>query len=97
LAEAGITPANPTYSENVVRTNVMDSYNAGTVREMMDPDVAPEFPVWKMSNPNDGRTGEDHAPWVGKYFPNYVSFFEVRNWFIVHDGEVIHDTTGKGR
>ena len=95
---AGVAPENPQYAEMVTRTNTLDAYTSGTTREMADPDVARSFPVWMMSNPDDSRTGPDHAPWIRKYFAHYVPFAQVRNWFIVgKDGQVVHDHTGKGR
>lgn len=97
LAEAGIAPTNKAYSETVVRTNMMDAYNTGFVREMNQPGVSRTFPVWRMANPDDSRTGEDHAPWIGKYFAADVPFAAVRNWFVVRDGKVVHDPTGRGR
>lgn len=78
LDAAGVTPRSPQYSDMVFRTNAMNAYNTGATEEMQDPDVAETFPVWKYSGIRDGRQGDDHEPHFGKYYPNHVSFEEVR-------------------
>lgn len=78
LEQAGVSPRNPQYSEMVVRTNLKDAYNTGADQERMDPDVAEIFPVWRYAGIRDGRQGEDHEPHFDRYYPNDVSFDEVR-------------------
>lgn len=78
LDNAGVTPKNPQYAEMVFRTNMMDSYNTGSTEEMRDPDLQEAFPVWRYDGIDDGRQGKDHAPHFGKYYPNNISFSEVR-------------------
>jgi len=78
LDRAGVTPRNPQYSEMVVRTNMMDSYNQGLEDERRRPDVADTFPVWQYLGIEDGREGDDHRPNFGKYYPASASFQDVR-------------------
>ncbi len=78
LDEVGVTPRNPAYAEMVYRTNMMDSYTQGATAEMQDPDVADYFPVWQYLGIRDGRQGKDHEPHFDRYYPNGVSFAEVR-------------------
>lgn len=76
LDEAGVSPANPQYAEAVLRTNMMESYNQGAQEELTA--NAEVFPVWKYSNPNDGRSRPHHAANNGKYFPTSTLFEDVR-------------------
>jgi hypothetical protein len=78
LDQAGVSPQNPGYSELVFRTNAMDAYNTGSEEERQDPDVIETFPVWRMSNPDDGRSRPSHAARNGNYYAAEVSFFTVR-------------------
>lgn len=78
LDAAGVSPRSPQYADMVFRTNAMNAYNAGATQEMQDSDVAETFPVWKYSGIRDGRQGDDHEPHFGRYYPNHVSFEEVR-------------------
>lgn len=78
LDAAGVSPANPQYSEMVARTNMMDAFNAGSTREMQHPDVAETFPAWKYLGILDGRQGKDHEPKFGRYYPNSAAFADVR-------------------
>ncbi len=79
LDAAGISPRSPGYAENVFRTNMMDAYNTGSHREMQDPDVKDFFPAWKYIGIHDGRQRPAHEVHFGHYFPNGVSFAEVRD------------------
>lgn len=78
LDEAGVSPRNPQYADMVVRTNIMDAYNQGAQDELAEPDMQEAFPVWEYLGVQDSRTGEDHAPKIGKYYPSSVPFAEVR-------------------
>jgi Phage Mu protein F like protein len=78
LDRAGVSPANPSYSELVFRTNVADAYNTGAWEEFTDPDVAEEFPAWEYHNPADSRSRPHHAARSGNVYPNSISFNEVR-------------------
>lgn len=78
LDAAGVSPANPQYSEMVYRTNMMDAYNVGHQREMQTPDMQDMFPIWQYLGIDDGRQGSDHAPKFNKYYPSSASFAEVR-------------------
>ena len=79
LAEAGISHANPQYSDMVVRTNMMGSYNRGAMQEMRAPGVAEEFPVWQYMGIEDGRQREGHFVHFDQYFGNATDFEEVRD------------------
>lgn len=78
LDNAGVTPKNPQYAEMCFRTNMMSAYNRGSHEEMQDPDVKDAFPVWRYVGIRDGRQGADHEPHFDRYYPNHVSFEEVR-------------------
>jgi F like protein len=78
LEQAGVAPKNPQYAEMVMRTNMMSAYSAGSTQEMQDPDVRDSFPVWRYVGIRDGRQGSDHEPHFDKYYPNRLSFEEVR-------------------
>ena len=78
LDRAGVSPANPQYSEMVFRTNVADAYQVGAWDEFSDPDVAEEFPGWEYFNPADARSRPHHAEKSGNVYPNSVTFNEVR-------------------
>lgn len=79
LDEAGLSPRDPSYGELVVRTNLMDAYSTGATREMQHPDVRDTFPVWKYLGIHDGRQRKSHEVHFDKYFPNEVTFAEVRD------------------
>ena len=79
LADAGVTVANPNYSEMVFRTNTMDAYQTGSQEAMRDPEVADIFPVWQYSGIDDGRARPGHRKHFRKYFPSSMSFAEVRD------------------
>ncbi|AWM35894.1 Phage Mu protein F like protein [Gemmata obscuriglobus] len=78
LDDAGVSVANPQYADMVVRTNVLDAYNQGAQDEIADPDMRERFPAWEYLGVLDDRTGDDHRPKIGKYFPSSVPFAEVR-------------------
>jgi predicted double-glycine peptidase len=78
LADAGVSPKNPQYSEMVFRTNMMDAYTTASDAERRDPDVIATFPVWKYSNPHDSRSRPTHAERNGWYYPADVPFVTVR-------------------
>lgn len=78
LDAAGVSPRNPQYAEMVVRTNLNDAYNRGAEAELAEGDMRERFPVWEYLGVLDDRTGDDHRPKIGKYFPAAASFSEVR-------------------
>lgn len=84
LDQAGISPRNPQYPEAVFRTNMMESYRAGSQREYLDPDMKEFSSCWQFLGIKDGRERHgpsplpDHRRWFGKYFPRHVLFDEVR-------------------
>lgn len=79
LESAGVTPTNPQYAEMVFRTNVKDALAKGTHEELNDPEVLPNFPVWKYSAiVGDGRGRPTHTARNGNYYPSTVPFTKVR-------------------
>lgn len=78
LDAAGVSSRNPQYSDLVFRTNATDSFNAGHDDERQAADVIEEFPVWEFLIVDDERTGEDHRPKGGKFYPAKATFNEVR-------------------
>lgn len=78
LDAAGVAPANPQYAEMVYRTNMMDAYNAGQQAEIADPAMQEFFPWWRYDGILDSRTGDDHRPKIGKYYPASAAFADVR-------------------
>lgn len=64
--------------EMVWRTNVMDALNAGAMAEMQTPEMSVMFPGWRYDGIIDERTGDDHRPHIGRYFPVSRGFAEVR-------------------
>jgi hypothetical protein len=78
LDAAGVSPANPQYAEMVVRTSMMDAYNAGQTAEMAAPEMREFFPVWRYEGILDSRTGDDHRPKIDKYYPSTAVFADVR-------------------
>ncbi len=79
LDDAGVSPKNPQYAEMVFRTNAMSAYNAGSSKEMQDPDVAESFPVWQWASILDGRGRPEHEDRNENYYPNDTSFEDVRD------------------
>lgn len=80
LSAAGVLPANPQYSEMVYRTNALSAYNRGAADELQTPIVQEFFPVWQYIGIDDGRERDRHREWFGKYFPNSVTFEQVRDF-----------------
>lgn len=78
LDDAGVSVRNSSYADMVVRTNVLDSYNQGAQDELAAPEMAEKFPAWEYLGVLDSRTGDDHRPKIGKYYPSSVPFAEVR-------------------
>jgi hypothetical protein len=79
LADAGVHPSNPQYSQMVFRTNAADAFNVGQTTEVMEnPEVRDFFPAWEYLGIRDGREGDDHRPHFGRYYPNSLSFHFVR-------------------
>jgi len=78
LEAAGVSPSNPQYGEMVFRTNMMDAYNQGAVAEMAEPDMRAVFPAWRYDGVLDERTGDDHRPRIGRYYPADAPFHLVR-------------------
>jgi hypothetical protein len=84
LASVGVTSRNPQYSEQIFRTNMMNSYQQGTMDQMRDPEIAEDVPVWEYLGIKDGRQRPSHEVHFNKYFPNTMDFAEVRDHI---DGE----------
>jgi SPP1 gp7 family putative phage head morphogenesis protein len=78
LDSAGVSPRNPQYAEMVARTNLQDAYNQGAQDELDSPEMKEAFPAFEYLGILDSRTGEDHRPKIGKYYPSTASFAEVR-------------------
>lgn len=76
LDDAGVTPKSPQYSEMIVRTNLLDSYNIGAQRELDE--VSDIFPWWQYLNPSDSRSRPAHAEKNGRYYLSSVPFTAVR-------------------
>lgn len=80
LRGAGVLPGNPAYSDNVFRTNMMNSYNRGAQDELQSPGMADDyFPVWQYSGIADGRERQRHHVHFDRYYPSQVTFEEVRD------------------
>lgn len=82
IEAAGVSSTNPQYPEMVFRTNVKDALAKGAHEELQDPDVLPNFPVWKYSavggERGDGRNRPEHLAKNGNYYPSQVPFTKVR-------------------
>lgn len=76
LDAAEVSQAQPGYARTVFRTNAMDAYNQGLMDQLSQEQET--FPVWKYTNPDDGRSRRDHALKNGRYYPTGVSFVQVR-------------------
>jgi len=61
----GIAPADPSYLENVYRTNVASAYGAGRWQQMNDPDVLDARPYRQWFTARDNRVRAEHAPMQG--------------------------------
>jgi hypothetical protein len=79
LASVGVTPRNPQYSEMLLRTNMMESYNQGAMDQMRDPEIMEDVPVWEYLGIKDGRQRPSHEVHFNKYYPNTIDFAEVRD------------------
>jgi hypothetical protein len=79
LDDSGTSENNPAYAELVVRTNVMQSLNAGHEAEVRGtPEVAAMYPVWQYHAIRDGRERPNHGRRDGQYYPAQLTFAEVR-------------------
>lgn len=78
LDAAGVSPRNPQYAELCVRTSQMDAYNAGATAEIATPEMQETFPVIRYDGILDSRTGDDHRPMIGRYYPASRPFAEIR-------------------
>lgn len=57
-ASLGVTPSDPSYLQNVMRTNVGAAYSAGRFRQITSPVVAKARPYIQYRNPLDSRTSK---------------------------------------
>lgn len=78
LDAAGVSPKNPQYAEMVWRTSAHEALNAGAEAEMDTPEMQEAFPGWAFDGIVDDRTGDDHRPMIGRYYPASRRFSEVR-------------------
>lgn len=76
LDRAGVSPSNPQYSEMVLRTNAMDSYNTGGQRELTA--AKGTFPAWRYANARLPASRKTHRDRHGKYWSADVLFTDVR-------------------
>lgn len=58
----GIAPQDPSYLENVYRTNVASAYGAGRWTQMNDPDVLEARPYRQWLTAQDNRVRAEHRP-----------------------------------
>ena len=79
LKMAGLSPKNPSYPENILRTNSMDAWNVGQDRERQTPEMMVAFPVFQYVGIADGRERSWHRVHFDKYFPAAMSFVQVRD------------------
>lgn len=75
----GISPSNPTYAETVFQTNAHDAYQAGDQDERNYEPMSEEFPAWQWITTMDGRQRPAHGARHTNYYPNSLSFFDVRD------------------
>jgi hypothetical protein len=76
LDAAGVSAANPQYSDMVFRTNYISSANQGYHDQLKaEIDV---MPVWRYSNPSDSRSRPTHAERNGRYYPSTVTIDQIR-------------------
>jgi hypothetical protein len=78
LDAAGVNPKNPDYASMLARTNAMQAYNQGAADELSEPGMRESFPAWQYLGVEDSRTGDDHRPKIGKYYPSTANFADVR-------------------
>jgi hypothetical protein len=79
LADAGVSPLHSQYSEMVYRTNALGAYNQGAADELQNPVIDEFFPVWEYIGIHDGRDRARHTVHFGKFFPNSITFTDVRD------------------
>lgn len=65
LESAGWLPESPTHLETVFRTNVLNAYSGGRVRQMTDPEVLELRPFWEILGVTDGRQRPTHRKMHG--------------------------------
>lgn len=59
--QAGWTPANASHVETIFRTNVLNAYNGGRVRQMSQPEIVDVRPYWQIMTVNDGPPRQRRA------------------------------------
>ncbi len=59
--QAGWTPVNSSHVETVFRTNVINAYSGGRVRQMSQPDVLEARPFWQIMGVRDARQRDSHG------------------------------------
>ena len=64
----GWAESKPWRIENAFRTNVQSAYSAGRYKQMNDPAVAAERPLWQYLAVNDGRTRPAHSAMHGRIY-----------------------------
>ena len=64
--DLGFTPNSHAYLENVFRTGVATSYNAGRYRAQTDPDVVAATGFWQYRTAGDNRVRPQHQKLDGK-------------------------------
>jgi hypothetical protein len=79
LDNVGVGKQNDSYSEMCFRTNMQDSYQSGAIEELHHPDVINDFPAWQWLGIRDGRQRHSHEIHFDKYYPNTVTFHQVRD------------------
>ena len=78
LDAAGVSPKNPQTAEMIWRTNAMDALNNGAQAEIASPEMQEAFPVIRYDGILDSRTGDDHRPHIGRYYPATRAFADIR-------------------
>ena len=78
LDAAGVSPRNPQTAEMIWRTNAMDALNNGAQAEIASPEMQEAFPVIRYDGILDSRTGDDHRPHIGRYYPATRAFADIR-------------------
>ncbi len=68
LSDLGVSETNPSYLDNVFRTNVATAYGAGRQRMLTDPDVIEERPYVQYRTVQDSRVRPEHAVLDGMIF-----------------------------
>jgi len=75
----GFNVANPYYLENVYRTNIMSSFNAGQFRLLDQPLVRGVLEYWRYRSVNDSRTAPQDAAMDGTIALNDDPIWDV--WY----------------